>query len=299
MTLHEDELAVDESVIHALLRAQRPEWAALPLARAGAGTENTMYRLGPDLLIRLPRTSGRAAPLRKEQRWLPRLAPLLPCAIPAPVYAGTPAPEFPSAWAVYRWLDGAEASPDSVRDWVTFGTDLAGFVRVLHGIDLMGARRAGEYSWYRGGSLRDCDGWVSTALADCRRLAGDGLDVDTLQSYWRAGLALPDPPTAHVWMHADLKPTNLLVGESGRLRAVIDWGSLTVGWPDAEHAAVWDLPAGARHAYWNGVDLDDATWTRARAWAVAVAASGVADYWDTYPAFVAECRARLANILAA
>ncbi|GGN87544.1 phosphotransferase [Actinoplanes lobatus] len=299
MTLHEGELAVDESVVRALLADQCPEWAGLSLARAGAGTENTMYRLGDELLVRLPRTPDRAAPLRKERQWLPRMAPLLPCAIPAPVHAGAPAPVYPSEWAVYRWIDGVEASPESVQDWAAFGADLAGFVRALHGIDLMGARRAGELSWYRGGGLRDCDDWVNSAFTDCRRLAGAELDVDTLESYWRDGLALPGSPAAQVWMHADLKPTNLLVGADGRLRAVIDWGSLTVGLPDAEHSTVWDLPAGARHAYREGLELDDATWTRARAWAVAVAASGVAYYWDTFPAFVVECRARLANILSA
>jgi hypothetical protein len=45
------------------------------------------------------------------------------------------------------------------------------------------------------------------------------------------------------------------------------------------------------------MNLDDATWIRARAWAIAVAASGISYYWHTYPTFVAECRARLREIL--
>jgi hypothetical protein len=30
---------------------------------------------------------------------------------------------------------------------------------------------------------------------------------------------------------------------------VVDVGGLSIGLPDTEHAPVWDLPPGARHAY--------------------------------------------------
>ncbi|MGV9418479.1 aminoglycoside phosphotransferase family protein [Streptomyces sp. NPDC003674] len=295
MTLHDDEIAVDEGLVRSLLRAQRPEWAGLPLSPAGAGSDNTMYRLGEDLLVRLPRTAGgRAA--RKEQQWLPRLAPLLPCPVPEPVYAGTPTEDYPAAWSVHRWIDGDEAGPDTVRDWAAFGADLAAVVRELHGIGLMGATRTGDLSWYRGGTLRSCDEWVRAAFADCRATVGPALDVDTLERLWRAALDLPDPSGPHVWLHGDLKPSNLLVRD-GRLHAVIDFGALSVGFPDAEHAPVWDLPPRARQAYRDALDLDDTTWARARAWAIAVGVSGIPYYWHTWPAFVAECRARLEAIL--
>ena len=120
--------------------------------------------------------------------------------------------------------------------------------------------------------------------------------MDLLAELWGDALTLPEPAGAQVWLHDDLKPTNLLV-KQGRLRAVIDFGALSVGFPDAEHATVWDLPAPARQAYWDAMDLHDRAWTRARAWAIAVAASGISYYWHTYPAFVAECRARLRNVL--
>ncbi|MCH0541133.1 aminoglycoside phosphotransferase family protein [Streptomyces sp. MUM 203J] len=296
MALHHDEIRVDGTLVRSLLEAQRPEWAGLPLTRAGEGTDNTMFRLGADLLVRLPRTVGNARAVRKEQEWLPRLAPLLTCRVPEPVHAGTPTGAFPVDWSVYRWIDGAEPGPATVRDWAAFGTDLAAFVRELHGLDLMGATRRDDLGWYRGGGLRACDEWVGESLRDCRAEVGAELDVDTLERLWRAGLALPESSARHVWLHGDLKPTNLLVRE-GRLHAVIDFGGLSVGLPDAEHATVWDLPPEARQAYWNALGLDEATWTRARAWAIAVAASGISYYRHTCPAFVSECRARLRAVL--
>ncbi|MGX2995562.1 aminoglycoside phosphotransferase family protein [Streptomyces sp. JNUCC 64] len=296
MTLHENEVPVDESVVRELLAAQRPEWAGLPLARAGAGTDNTVYRLGDELLVRLPRTAGNEGAVRKEREWLPRLAPLLSRPVPEPVHAGAPTEAFPLVWSVYRWIDGEVAGPDTVRDWHAFGTDLAATVRELHRAGLMGATRTGDLAWYRGGELGPCDGWVREALDGCRALLGAELDVDALERVWRSGLALPAPAGPPGWLHGDLKPGNLLVRD-GALHAVIDFGGLSVGFPDAEHAAVWDLPAPARRAYRNALDLDDATWARARAWAVAVAAVGIPYYWHTFPAFVTECRARLEAVL--
>jgi aminoglycoside phosphotransferase (APT) family kinase protein len=297
VTLHENEIPVDEALVRSLLAEQRPEWAALPLSPAGAGTDNTLYRLGDDLLVRLPRTAGSGRSLRKEQRWLPRLAPLLSRPIPEPVHAGTPTGAFPWVWSVHRWIDGDETGPDSVRDWAAFGADLAAFVRELHRAGLMGATRTGDLGWYRGGGLGPCDQWVGGCLDDCRTTVGSELDIDALEELWRAALTLPEPRGPHVWLHGDLKPTNLLVRE-GRLHAVIDFGGLSVGFPDAEHATIWDLPSHARRAYWDSLDLDEVTWTRARAWAIAVGASGISYYWHTFPAFVAECRARLRAILA-
>lgn len=295
--LHEDEIPVDEAVIRSLLRAQRPDLASLSLSPAGAGTENIMYRLGDDLLVRLPRTAGKAPPLSKEQAWLPRLAPLLTCRIPEPVHAGTPGAAFPVPWSIYRWIDGTEVRPDTALDWAAFGTDLAAFVRELHGADLMGAARADELSWYRGGSLKACDEWIPADFEACRTSIDAGLDVDTLERLWRAAVTLPEPAGPHVWLHGDLRPTNLLVARD-RLHAVIDFGSLSVGFPDAEHATAWDLPSPARRAYWNALSLDEHTWARARAWAIAVGIGGLTYYWNTYPAFVAECRARLESIVA-
>ncbi|UOQ90209.1 aminoglycoside phosphotransferase family protein [Agromyces endophyticus] len=296
MPLHDDELDIDAALVADLLRRQRPVWADLPIVEAGGGTDNRMFRLGDELLARMPRTKDTAGSLRKEREWVPRLAPRLSLRVPTPEFAGSPTPEYPAEWAVVRWIDGAVPDAGNVSDWAEFGADLAGFVRELHAIDLMGATRDGDLSWYRGGSLGDADRWIGGYFDECRPLVGDDLDVDTLERWWREAVAMPDSTAGPVWLHGDLRPGNLLVRD-GRLLAVIDFGALSVGAPDAEHAPVWDLPAPARDAYFAAVELDEATWLRARAWAIGVAVSGIAYYWETFPEFVAECRARLRAVL--
>ncbi|MFC8716316.1 phosphotransferase [Kitasatospora sp. NPDC057198] len=170
--------------------------------------------------------------------------------------------EVPADGALVRGLLAAQcpqwaglpvvaAGAGGVRDWAGFGADLADFVRELHGAGLQGARRAGELSWYRGGGLREVGEAVGARFDECRALLGRELDVDALEGLWRSGLALPEPSGPHGWLHGDLGPSNLLVRE-GRLSAVIDVGCRSVGHPDPEHAAVWDLPPEVQRAWPGG-----------------------------------------------
>ncbi|MGW9211845.1 phosphotransferase [Embleya sp. NPDC055664] len=92
------------------------------------------------------------------------------------------------------------------------------------------------------------DRWIGRCFDDCRTLQGLDLDIAHPRHLWQSALALPESSGGHVWLHGDLKPTNLLVRRGG-MHAVIDFGSLSVGFPDAEHAPVWDLPAEAGQAY--------------------------------------------------
>ncbi|MFJ5231053.1 phosphotransferase [Kitasatospora sp. NPDC088391] len=307
-TLHENEVPVDEAALRRLLRAQRPEWAELPLAPAGSGTDNRMFRLGAELLVRLPRTAENAEAVRKEQTWLPRLGPALPFAVPEPVHEGVPDEAFPLAWSVYRWIEGGTPGPGSVRDWAAFGAELAAAVRALHALPLPAEDERAGLSWYRGGELAPCDDWVGREFAAVRaaeRGAAPGrdrgrdldLDLDRLHGWWREALRLPAPTGPPVWLHGDLKPSNLLVRD-GALHAVIDFGGLSIGFPDAEHAPVWDLPAPARRAYWAAAEPAEETRLRARAWAIAVGVAGLSYYRERDPVFAAECRTRLLAVLA-
>ena len=69
-------------------------------------------------------------------------------------------------------------------------------------------------------------------------------------------------------MHGDLHPANLLV-EDGELTAVIDFGLLGVGDPACDLMVAWTyLPPEPRRIFRDALAVDDATWARARGWAV-------------------------------
>src|SRR5262245_17429598 len=105
--MNPDEVDIDAPLVARLVATQFPQWGHLPLAGVrSAGTDNTIYRLGGGLAVRLPRRPGAVAEVARQQRWLPRLAPLLPLAVPVPLAHGVPGPGYPFPWLVYRWLDG-------------------------------------------------------------------------------------------------------------------------------------------------------------------------------------------------
>lgn len=84
------------ALVRRLIAAQFPAWAALPIRPVEQdGWDNTTFRLGDEMSVRLPSAEGYAAQVLKEQRWLPRLAPQLPLPIPAPLALGRPSADYP------------------------------------------------------------------------------------------------------------------------------------------------------------------------------------------------------------
>lgn len=130
--MHDDEVEVGEDLVRRLLATQMPELADRPLSIVEPwGTDNGIWRLGDDLVVRLPRIGWAEGQVAREAEWLPRLGPLLPIPVPEPVAVGGPAEGYPFRWAVHRWVPGVGAGIDTIDDPVTFALDLAGAVAAL------------------------------------------------------------------------------------------------------------------------------------------------------------------------
>src|SRR5436309_1353283 len=139
--MHADEADIDVPLVRRLLACQFPHWAALQLERVEpSGTDNAIYRLGEDMVVRLPRAERAVPGLLREREWLPRLAPRLPLAVPLPLGAGAPGDGYPFEWSIYRWLEGETATLDRIADPRATATDLAGFVAALQRIDPTGGQ---------------------------------------------------------------------------------------------------------------------------------------------------------------
>jgi stearoyl-CoA desaturase (Delta-9 desaturase) len=84
-----------------LVAAQFPQWADLPVVPVALnGWDNTTFRLGDELCVRLPSADAYVAQVEKEHRWLPVLARQLPLPIPEPVAVGRPGGGFPRPWSL-------------------------------------------------------------------------------------------------------------------------------------------------------------------------------------------------------
>ena len=93
-------------------------------------------------------------------------------------------------------------------------------------------------------------------------------DRPALRDAWAAGQDAPHS-AERVWIHGDLHPGNILV-DDGRLTALIDFGDVTAGDPAYDLAVGWllfDDTGRERFRAATAGRYDQATWTRARAWA--------------------------------
>ncbi len=291
---HTERVFIDATLVRRLVAAQFPQWADLPIRPVELdGWDNTTFRLGEDKSVRLPSAAAYAPQVEKEHRWLPRLAPLLPLPIPAPLARGEPGEGYPFSWSVYRWLDGATAMTGRIDDVVEFAGTLAEFLTALRRIDPAGGPQPGRHNFFRGGPLTVYDAETRQAIA---ALAGR-IDAGAATAAWEAALAARwhGPP---VWFHGDVAAGNLLV-EGGRLSAVIDFGTSGVGDPSCDLAIAWTFfDEESRDAFRAALRPDDATWKRGRGWALWKALITLAGHIDTDPPVAAKVRREIEDIVA-
>ncbi len=255
------EIEVDESLVRDLLRRQHPDLASLPLRETGAGWDNILWRLGPELLVRLPRRAASAALVAHEQRWLPGLAPRLPLPVPAPVRTGRPTDRFPWPWSVVPWFDGVPGD----RATITDGDDAGGRLgRFLHALHHQADADAPANPW-RGVDLAERQDTFDERLGS---LAAE-IDVEATGRVWDRAVRVGPWSGPAVWLHGDLDPANTLIA-GGTLSAVIDFGDICRGDPATDLAGAWMLlPETSMDAFHRAYGaVDDALETRSLGWAV-------------------------------
>ena len=244
-----------------------------------------MFRLGDELSVRLPRRDGSTEPGSRELVWLPKLAPQLPLEVPVPLAQGRPGVGYPWFWEIHSWLEG-ETVPVEEIDAIQAARDLARLVRALQRIEPSAAAPPG-----RGVALAERDSTVRDWLGR--------LDCDPrVTAVWERALAAPPWDGPPVWHHGDLDVRNWLVRE-GRISGVIDWGLVGVGDPACDVMVAWKLHSPvARDSFREALPADDATWERARGWAVSQAVGALAYYTpENNPSLYAEAEAWLALVL--
>ena len=152
---------------------------------------------------------------------------------------------------------------ERLSDLERLATDLAAFLAALYEIDPAGGPVAREHSFFRGGPLATYDHDTREAIA-----ALDGeIETQAATEVWEAALTAAWHGPA-VWVHGDVTASNLLVVD-GCLSAVIDFGCSAVGDPACDLTMAWTFFHGdSRDAFRSRLALDDATWARARGWAL-------------------------------
>jgi len=286
--MHDEEIEIDEALVRHLCVVQFPDLADRQLTAIDPwGTDNAIWRLGDDLVVRLPRIHWATEQVDREATWLPLLASHLPVAVPEPITIGKPGCGYPYRWAVHRWLPGEPATLARMDDPVRFALDLAAFVRALQAIPTDGAppasNRARPLQEYNDETLRIIE------------YASNLIDADGAMTVWEEALAALPHRGAPVWVHADIEGNCLI--RDGHLSGVVDWAPCA-GDPAVDIQIVWSplFTDESRQVFLDVLEVDDATLARSRGAAIHQACAAIGYYLDTYPLIVERSWHKLAAI---
>jgi len=255
------EIDIDDGLVRRLLADQHRDLAALPLTLVANGWDNAIFRLGGDLAVRLPRRQLGADLVVNEQRWLPELASRLPLPVPVPLRVGLPSDDYPWSWTVVAWFDGDVAADVALADAMVEARRLGRFVDALH----TPAPADAPLNPFRGQPIDELRPRVVNSI---ERL-GESIDAAAVAARLDRLTDVADWHEAPVWLHGDLHSANVVVRD-GMVRAVIDFGDITSGDPAVDLAIGWMLFDDAALDVFRASagTVDDATWSRAQAWAL-------------------------------
>jgi aminoglycoside phosphotransferase (APT) family kinase protein len=242
------ELVVDERLASELIHEQFAPLPRRSLERLAEGWDYVAYLVDGEWVFRFPRREVVVPGTEREIALLPRLATLLPIAVPTPMHVGRPGERFP--WPFYgaRFLPGVEIADAGLDedDRISLARPLARSLRALHSRDALDAV----------GSSLPAD---PIGRADMQARVPRTRDaLDAIADVWRspplvdeilaaAAELPPAKPTAVV--HGDLHIRQLLANRR-ELAAIIDWVDVCRSDPGVDLQLWWSLlPPAGREAF--------------------------------------------------
>lgn len=285
------EIEITTDLVRRLLAEQAPAFADLPIEVLASGWDNTILALGSDHLVRVPRRAAAVDLVEHEQRWLPTLAKRLPIAVPVPVVFGRRTSYFPWPWSVVDHVDGLDAI-SAPPDPASAVEVMAEFFAAMH----VPAPDGAPLNPWRGGPLAERSEVTQRRFAELAAWLAERVDPDLLQQLWQLAVEAEPHVGPSVWIHGDVHPGNVIV-RGGQIVSIIDFGDLTSGDPATDLGSAWMFFDEAdRLRLRQLLDVDEATWNRARGWALSVALAIAENSADNprYEAMSAETLARVA-----
>lgn len=301
MNVWDAEHVVDERAARALLGAQFPQLELRTVELIGVGWDNTVYAVDGAWVVRFPRRQMGADMFDREVTLLPRLAPLLPLAVPVPELIGVPADGYPWPFWGGRLLVGVELAEAQVLDddRVGLARQVGAFLRALHRPEVAATLGAGLPAdpmsrgnpTVRGAKTAETlNRLVEYGVIDPASSVGRAVDA-LLAEAAQVGPATGEP----VLVHGDLHLRHLLVDGAGNASGVIDWGDACLADPAVDLSIGYAVFGGpSRDAFleeYAGA-VDDQRQLRARVMAVNVCLA-LAEYAHTeaHPKLLGECLA--------
>jgi aminoglycoside phosphotransferase (APT) family kinase protein len=252
---------MNADLVEQLVQSQHPDLINGVIREMSPGFDNTVWRLGDDYVVRLPRRLVAVPLIENEHRWLPELALRLPLAIPTPIRVGRPSELFPWPWTIARWIEGTPGN--AVEPTVLAGAaiPLGDFFRALHS----DAPPDAPTNPFRSVPLRSQEANFLSRLNE----SGPAINRDGVLKIWESSLDALPWTGAPQWIHGDPHAANLIFRD-GTLVGVIDFGDLCAGDPATDLAGGFlALPLETIDDFLRSYGtIDDALMQRTLGWAI-------------------------------
>ncbi|MFK7974077.1 MAG: ATP-binding cassette domain-containing protein [Rickettsiaceae bacterium] len=256
------DLKIDTKIVRTIIDLQFPEYKKCTIKQIkNQEVENKTFRLGEELLIKIPGTFKRSDQILNEFQLINILKDQIQIRIPEPIKLGHPCETIPWQWAIYKWIDGKDAFNSDNKDMQGIAYDLAHTLNKLHSIKLE-VPITNKHNIYGKENLKDCEDEVLVALNNLQNFVNTNVVKEiwdlAINSCWEF-----EP----VILHGDVSSKNLLLDSKGRLYALIGFGLITKGDPAYDLTISWTFFKGiSRQIFMQNITQNSKVWNRAKGW---------------------------------
>lgn len=218
-------MAASLTGISQALQAALPDLYLPGLRIIDIGYGSTVIEADHGIIIRVGRTAAAARGHAVEAAVLPILAPILPYAVPVPVFYSPPSAQLPFGAIGYPRLPGRRCQADTATQ-VT-GRELGTFVAALHQADTgtLAAMPGPKEVWQQWHDLRR----ITEPVVRHRMSKSENRRLDRWWDRFLTDARMQRYQPAI--RHGDLWYGNLLIDENGTMTAVLDWETVAIADP--------------------------------------------------------------------
>ncbi|WP_423800936.1 phosphotransferase [Neobacillus sp. SAB-20_R2A] len=236
-----------------MVEKQFPQLKPVRIQVLGEGFDNSVFLVNEQFVFRFPRREIAVRLLQTENRLLPVVAPLLPIPVPNPIFQGLCDDGYPWPFAGYQLLSGRTLSGLTTEQRLLSVESMALFLKTLHAFPVSEAKKLGIP--YDELGRTDILKRMPMLEANLEKAVGLGLigeyELERLQLVL-SEVKGPFADDIKTLVHGDFHIRNMLVDDSGRVSAVIDWGDAHIGNPAMDLSIAYSfIPAEGRDYFFQ------------------------------------------------
>ena len=212
---------LDEAMVAELVGGQFPDLAHRPVTRLGAGWDNEVFAVGPDLVFRFPKRADQVSRQTREVQVLSLVEEGLGPLVPHLCCLGRPSQRFPYPFVGYRRLPGVSIDCSGGRDLIAaLAPALGAALGRLHQVDP--ARVPPTPTGWEREPLDQRRADLVLCAATIAPLLDRGLR-ERAAPFLSGEVPIPTRSGPPCLCHNDICAEHVLVDRRGNLRGLIDW----------------------------------------------------------------------------